>query len=190
MRRKGAIIRHEMGLYAHRRRIDIALLTPTRLEGYEIKSDADSLARLHEQATDYQRTFHRLTLVTTAKHRDRAAEILPPIWGIILATQTPTGKIRLTTWRKADENTGTDPMATAQLLWREEALDELRARGLATGMSKLARHYIWKKLAEEVPPKELKAVALNRLHARSQANQWKSGAIADHQQSKHPEAPP
>lgn len=79
-----AFIRHELGILAGRRHIDLAAID-TLIHGYEIQSDTDSLHRLPEQARDYAKVY-RLTLVTTHRHLPRAERILPPWWGIILET--------------------------------------------------------------------------------------------------------
>jgi hypothetical protein len=63
-------------------------------------------------------------------------------------------------------------MSLAQLLWRDEALDELRQRGQARGLSAKARHYVWERLADVVPLEELRAVVRLRLKARSE---WSGG---------------
>lgn len=176
-RRKDGIIRHEMGLQAHSRRIDMAFISKV-LEGFEIKGETDSLSRLPKQAADYQKTFRKLTLVTTCNHLERAREILPEHWGIILASRNGRRRTVLRTLKKPALNAHDTPLAVAQLLWREEALEELRRRGLARGMSHMARHHIWKRLAEKLTQREIMALAVKTLTQRAQGLRWTEGSTA------------
>ena len=158
------LIRHEMGLCAGKRRVDIALLNG-EMSGYEIKSDEDTLFRLLGQADAYGRVFDRVTLVTTSRHREKSMDLLPLWWGIIVARQE-RGYVILETVREPDFNTELDPFALAQLLWRDEALDVLRDRGLSKGLSKKARYYVWLTLAQAVAIEELRIIVRERVKGR------------------------
>ena len=164
------IIRHETGICAGKRRVDVALLNG-EFAGYEIKSDEDTLTRLSGQSADYGRVFDRLTLVTTERHLEKALDLVPAWWGIIIARQRD-GQVVLDEVRQPDFNTEHDPFALAQLLWREEALDELRKRGMGRGMSKMARYYLWRALAEGIAVEELRILARERIKARPE---WLDG---------------
>ena len=74
------IIRHEVGICAGKRRIDMAVVNG-ELTGYEIKSDMDTLARLVGQANAYGSVLDRVVLVTTERHVDSALPLLPDWWG-------------------------------------------------------------------------------------------------------------
>ncbi|MFD0884119.1 sce7726 family protein [Streptosporangium algeriense] len=164
------LIRQEMGLCAGERRIDIAVING-QLGGFEIKSDYDTLARLADQATAYGRVLDQATLVTTQRYLTPATDILPDWWQIMCAQVEEAG-VTLTSVRAGQENEEQDPMAVAQLLWRDEALQELRARGLAQGMTNKRRWLIWERLAAEVPLPELKQVVRDRLRVRQE---WPGG---------------
>ena len=158
---EGSFIRHELGLLASRRRIDLAALD-TLLHGYEIKSDDDSLARLPEQAKDYSLVFDRLTLVTTAKHLDPATAIIPTWWGVKTGDDG-----RLHTVRTSRPNPSSHPFPLAQLLWRAEAFDELTILGVQKGLNKAARHYVWLRLAQVTTHTQLRRIVINRLKSRT-----------------------
>ncbi|UXN30999.1 sce7726 family protein [Glutamicibacter sp. M10] len=145
------LIRHELGVDMGNRRIDLAVLNG-HLAGWEIKSDKDTLKRLPEQAEAFSRVMDYLTIVTTSKHLDKCAAIVPPHWGIQEAISGPGG-IRIVTRRAPKINRQTDPFSMAQLLWRDEALDELKLRGQARGLSAKPRYTIWQRLSEVVPKK-------------------------------------
>jgi hypothetical protein len=154
------LIRHEMGLCAGQRRIDVALLNG-EISGYEIKSDEDTLFRLLGQADVYGRVLDRVTLVTTSRHQEKSMGLLPLWWGIIVARQE-RGRVTLETVREPDINNELDSFALAQLLWRDEALEELKTRGLSKGFSKKARHYVWLELAQAVSIEELRVLVRAR----------------------------
>jgi len=80
------LIRHEVGLCASERRVDMAVVNGEFI-GYEIKSDEDTLVRLSGQAEAYSRVLDRAVLVTTRRHIDAALRELPEWWGVIVATE-------------------------------------------------------------------------------------------------------
>lgn len=175
------LIRHEMGLCGGERRIDLALLNG-EISGYEIKSDEDTLFRLLGQADAYKRVLDRVTLVTTSRHRDKAMGVLPSWWGVMVAHQE-RGQVILETVREPDINTEVDSFALAQLLWRDEALEELKSRGLAKGLSKKARYYVWLALAQAVDIEELRTLVRERVKARPE---WLSGPPHEQSDATHP----
>ena len=166
----GTLIRDEVGLCAGKRRIDVVTVN-TELTGYEIKSDQDTLLRLAAQAEAYGRVLDRAILVTTKRHLDGARAMLPPWWGIIVA-RAEQHSIRLEDVRPPTLNNQYDAFSLAQLLWREEALEELRLRGKGLGLSKKARYYVCVSLAEAVPLNELRSIVHVRLKARPE---WPGG---------------
>ena len=135
------LIRHEVGICAGKRRIDVAVVN-SELVGYEIKSDVDTLTRLAGQADAYGSVLDRAVLVTTDRYIDSALPMIPNWWGIIVAN-TEQGNVFLETYREPALNDKYDAFSLAQLLWREEALGELRLRGMGRGLSNKARHYVW-----------------------------------------------
>jgi hypothetical protein len=166
------LIRHEVGLCAGERRIDVAIVNG-EFAGYEIKSDEDTLNRLVGQAQTYGRVLDRAILVTTKRHLESAESSLPTWWGVIVA-YADEGTVHLETVREPLLNSQHDAFALAQLLWRDEALDELRIRDQAQGLSKKARHYVWSALAEAVTLEELRDLVRARLKARQE---WPGGQL-------------
>ncbi|MDE3724763.1 sce7726 family protein [Nocardiopsis sp. N85] len=158
------LIRHELGLCAGERRVDLAVING-EMVGYEIKSDVDRLDRLPEQAEAYGKVFDRMVIVTTDRYLADAVAMLPTWWEVLCIRQGQKG-VSSEQVRAGKPNKGQDPFALAQLLWREEALEELRSRGLARGLSKKRRWIIWQHLAQAVPVAELGDVVRRRLKAR------------------------
>lgn len=150
------LIRHEFGLCAGSRRVDVAVVNG-EITGYEIKSDEDTLARLAGQAETYGRVLDRAVIVTTARYVEKSMAKLPDWWGVMVA-RTEEDSVVLDKAKHGERNEQVQPFAVAQLLWRDEALQVLRSRGLGKGLSRKARHYVWQELSEALPLPELRDV--------------------------------
>ena len=161
LRHPNALVRHEMGLCAGERRVDIAAITTDTMHGYEIKSDVDTLARLAGQAATYGRIFNRMTLVTTTRYVDAATAAVPDWWEVLVASGDTLRQART-----GGTHEGLDPFALAQLMWRDEALAALKERGAARGLSRVRRWKLWTQLAEVVPAQELGLMVRTQLMAR------------------------
>jgi hypothetical protein len=75
---------HELKLPRPSARADVAVVNG-ELAGFEIKSDADSLARLPRQIVSFNNVFDRICLVTTPRHKKSIGKKIPQWWGIIIA---------------------------------------------------------------------------------------------------------
>ena len=64
-------------------RADIVLVTEDALIGVEIKSDADSYARLPGQIKDYSRFFDMNYVVVGSSHGNHIFEHVPEHWGVL-----------------------------------------------------------------------------------------------------------
>jgi hypothetical protein len=159
------LVRHELGICAGRCRVDVAVING-EISGWEIKSDEDTLTRLTSQVTAYRQVLDRATLVTTQRWEERAQQQIPDWWGIAVVERTPAAMVVHERRQSKDNSQHLDPIALAQLLWRAEALDGLRHRDQARGLSAKARHYVWERLAEVIPLDELRAVVRARLKVR------------------------
>jgi hypothetical protein len=154
----------EMGVLTGERRIDVAVING-HLEGFEIKSERDSLDRLPRQAAAYGRVFDRLTVICAERHLDKAMACLPVWWGIDVARPNGTG-VRIAHKRLPKANRELDPRAIAQLLWRQEALDALEELGCAKGLRSKPRRVLWQALAEALAPRDLRTLVRERLRTR------------------------
>ncbi len=97
-------------------RADVAVIGTT-MDGFEIKTERDSLRRLPRQADAYSRVFDHCHAVLAHRHVDRALEILPPWWGV----QVIDDDLTFMTLRPAEPNDSVDPETLVRLLWRDEA---------------------------------------------------------------------
>ena len=59
-----------------------------------------------------------------------------------------------------------DPLALAQLLWRDEAIELLEYFGMATGMRGKSRKVLWKSLATRLSVEQLEAFVCYKLRTR------------------------
>ncbi len=166
------VIRHEVGLCAGKRRIDVAVIN-SEIIGYEIKSDEDTLKRLEGQAEVYGAVLDKAVLVTTKRHLEEALNKLPNWWGVTIA-YNKKGNICLKEIRKPSVNNHHDAFSLAQLLWREEALEELRLRNKGQGLSQKARYYVWAALVDVVSLDDLRTIVRNRLKVRQE---WPGGQL-------------
>ncbi|WP_205446878.1 sce7726 family protein [Candidatus Frankia alpina] len=145
-------------------RVDVAVVNG-HLTGYEIKGSTDTLRRLPGQVTVYSQVLDFAELVVAENHYERALDLLPDWWGVRVASGVD--QVRLDGVRPARMNAAVDPGALVQLLWRDEALSELAARGLARGFRSRPRWILWERLAAEVPLEELKTMVRARLKGRT-----------------------
>lgn len=147
----GALTLFEVGLCQHQARADIVSLSQECLHAIEVKSEADTLRRLPGQVRLYSQVADRCTLVVAEKHAEKAEALVPSWWGLWVSW----GPI-LEERRGARINPSPDPLATARLLWREEALDALRHMGRAKGLSRAGIHRLHRELVEAMPHAELR----------------------------------
>ena len=72
-------------------RADIVMVVPDEILGIEIKSDADTYARIARQVKDYDRYFDRNLLVVGSSHAGHASEHVPEYWGILSVEERDGG---------------------------------------------------------------------------------------------------
>lgn len=158
------LIIDEVGLCKGAVRVDIAVVNGT-FNGYEIKSERDTLERLPAQQEIYSKTFDTVTIVTSGRHVDKIMEQVPSWWGITQAV-VKEGKIGFRVIRQPVPNPRIDPFSLAQLLWRDEAVTVLKEHGLADRMLSKPRRSLWQKIADNLSIEELREVVRERLKAR------------------------
>lgn len=128
------LIVHEYGIAAGRVRADVAELTGDAIHLVEIKSAADTLARLPRQADLYGLVADRCTLAADPVHVDAAAAVLPDWWGL-----AAVGDHGVQLVRAGQPNPAPDPVTTAMLLWAPELATAVREAGQAGGTAGVGR---------------------------------------------------
>lgn len=159
------LIVEELGLCQGVSRVDVALVNGS-LNGYEIKSERDTLARLPQQIEIYNRTLDYITIVVNHRHLETVERMVPEWWGIDEATESESS-VQVLVRRPPWENPCVDPDSVVQLLWRDEALSILHDLGLDKGLTSKPRPAIWAALARALPVPELKSIVRSVLKTRS-----------------------
>lgn len=136
------------------------------INGYEIKSESDTLMRLPKQCEIYSQVFDTVTILSASKYVDDIVDIVPSWWGIIKTEMDCDGILHFMWIRSAQKNPEINPFALVQLLWREEALGILKEKGLQRGYLSKPKIKIWTALAEEIPLQELQDAVRAKLKER------------------------
>ena len=159
---------HELALCQAEARVDLAAVNGWFV-GWEIKTRADTLARLPRQQDVYSRVFDRVWLVADERHIGPALAMIPSWWGI-MRIGDHAGACRLTLVRPSRLNRNVDVHSLIRLLWRAEAFAELESLGLANGLERSPRRVLWERLVGAVPKHlsqtQLQELVRRRLKAR------------------------
>ena len=159
------VVIEELGLCRGRVRLDIAVVNGL-LHGYEIKSDRDSLRRLHGQVDVYGKVLDRATLVVGDRFRKVAPELVPPWWGLVHAYARGE-KLDFRTIRSARNNPQREPRALVELLWFDQAMRLLEQRGVARGVRRKPRRVVWARVCEHLGVEEIAEAVRTGLKARA-----------------------
>lgn len=163
------VIIEELGLCQGEARVDIAVVNGL-IHGFEIKSDQDTLKRLPGQAVIYNRVLDSVSLVVESKHLDEALKVIPKWWGVVEAKKSERN-IDLHEIRANRKNPALDPEAIIQLIWRNEAIDLLRKRGLHRGYVSKTKWVLWERIIEKLSLNELREEVRSTLKSRGN---WRS----------------
>ena len=151
-------------------RVDLAVLNG-RVHGYEIKSERDTLQRLHSQANVYSQALEFVTIVAAPDHLGKIEKIVPSWWGIWCADEE-RGEVRLSCIRTETRNPKLVSLALAQFLWRSEALQILAEHGHARGLSSKSKHHLWFRLTTIFTTDDL--CNLSRVCLKQRDENWKA----------------
>lgn len=164
------LILDELGVCCGRVRADMAVVNG-ELKGFEIKSDQDTLLRLRSQASLYCRVFDTVSIVVAPKHLKKVRKMVPSWWGVLLVDKCEGTDLRIRSYRRERSNPDLDPMAVAQLIWRNEALEVLKAHNLHSGICSKPRKFLWAALVRNFALADLRALVRTQLKAR---RDWRS----------------
>ena len=133
-----------------RSRADVVMVMPEKLVGIEIKSDADTYARLGRQTKYYDWYYDRNILVAGTSHAAHVKEHVPEWWGIIMVEPDDNGEIDFYVLREADVNPRVKDKRKITILWRTELNRLLEKNGLPKYKEK-SKLFVQDKLIESVP---------------------------------------
>lgn len=138
-----------------RSRADIVMVLPEALAGIEIKSDADTYARLGRQVKDYDRYFDYNYVVVGSTHAIHVREHVPPHWGIISVEETEKeNEPDFYVVREAVRNPYMEPEKKIKLLWRPE-LAHIQEKNGMYKYARASKDFVRTKILETVPPELL-----------------------------------
>ncbi|UUO12723.1 sce7726 family protein [Alcaligenes faecalis] len=161
----------ELGILNGATRIDIAVING-QIEGFELKSEKDTLERLPAQRDLYNKVFNKVSLVVAEKHQAAANAIIPDWWGVMLARPLKSGAVKVSWKRQPKPNPCLDPVTVASLLWRDEALQILERYEAAVGVRSKPREALYKRLADVLDLDTLSSEVRTSLKIREN---WRTG---------------
>lgn len=109
-------------------RADLVAVSRESMDGYEIKTERDTLRRLVRQVRAYESLFDHCTVVCAGKHLGGLDGVLPVHWGIIVIRDLGS-EIQLLRWRPPQPHPPVHASALIRCLWREEMLHAVRVLG-------------------------------------------------------------
>ena len=131
-----------------RARADVVMITPQAVCGVEIKSDADSYARLAGQVRNYDQYYDLNYVVIGTSHAQHIEEHVPRWWGIITVEEIEGGTDFYIA-RRADINPEMDPEKKMSILWRRELVHLQEINGLPRYREK-SKKFVAQALLERV----------------------------------------
>lgn len=132
-----------------RSRADIMMVIPSHVVGIEIKSDADTYARLRRQVKDYNQYFDYNYVVAGTSHAMHIEEHVPEWWGIITVEKID-GEADFYILRKPGENPDVNEKKKLSLLWRPE-LAHIQELNHLPGYRQRSKQFVIEKIALNVP---------------------------------------
>ena len=100
-------------------RADVAMVTPEAIFGIEIKSDADTYARLKSQVKDYDKYYDLNFVVVGTSHAAHIEDHVPDYWGIITVEEADNN-LDFYILRRPEPNPKVTWKRKLEMLWRPE----------------------------------------------------------------------
>ena len=130
-------------------RADIMMVLQQALVGIEIKSDADTYARLERQIKDYNRFFDYNYVVVGSKHAKHIKEHVPEWWGII-SVELIEETVDFYVIREATINKKCNRKKKLGLLWRPELAHIQEINGMPKYKEK-SKAFVIDKILTKIP---------------------------------------
>lgn len=145
-------------------RADVVMVTPSAIYGIEIKSDADTYARLKRQIRDYNQFFDYNYVVVGTSHAMHIEEHVPDEWGII-TVEAEAGRPDFYILRRPKPNWKMKWKKKLSLLWRPELAHIQELNGMAR-YGRKSKEFVIDKILEKVPLEELQLQLCEELFQR------------------------
>lgn len=138
-------------------RTDVIMVTEASLVGIEIKSDADTYARLARQVKDYNRVFDYNIVAVGSRHANSIKEHVPEYWGII--TIEEQNGIDFYWYREPKKNPKRERTVMFRnqfsLLWRPE-IAHIQEKNNLPKYKNFGKDKVIRKIMEKLPEEILK----------------------------------
>ncbi|MCI5650335.1 MAG: sce7726 family protein [Fusicatenibacter sp.] len=135
-------------------RADLVMVLPEALYGIEIKSDADTYARLARQVRDYERYYDCNIVVVGTSHARHIHEHVPEHWGII-TVESVGERIDFYFYRKPQRNPNMKWEKKLSVLWRSE-LAQLQEWNAMPKYKDKRKEFVIQKIVERIPEEILR----------------------------------
>lgn len=132
-----------------RSRADLVMVIPDALVGIEIKSDADTYARLKRQVKDYNQYFDYNYVVAGSTHGMHIREHVPDWWGIITVEEMGSA-VDFYELRPPAANPKVNRKKKLSLLWRPELAHIQMEQNLPKYKAK-SKEYVIEKMLLKLP---------------------------------------
>ena len=153
-------------------RADIVMVVPDALYGVEIKSDADTYARLERQVRDYNLYYDYNIVVVGTSHAAHIEEHVPEWWGIITVEQDGE-KTDFYLMREAQLNPGMDWSHKIEILWRPE-LAHIQELNRMAAYKQKSKRFVADKIVEKIEPEVLAVQLSEELFERDYTKIWET----------------
>jgi hypothetical protein len=134
-----------------RSRADVVMVTESALCGLEIKSDADTYARLARQVKDYDKYFDYNFMVVGTSHALHIKEHVPEYWGII-TVESVEDKLDFYVLKEPQENPRVTWKRKLSILWRPE-LAVIQEWNQMPKYKEKSKVFVVGKIVERIPAK-------------------------------------
>lgn len=168
------LVLHEFNVCNGQARIDIALINES-INGYEIKSDKDTLDRLPGQIEVYGRVFDTVTLVVGAGLYKESVKMVPKWWGIKVATECCEDRVRVEDVREPGWNDEVDAFALAQFLWKDELVEIINLEGGDKRLRYQPRFKLWAYVADTLPLESIQTYV--RKFMKNRPSTWRPDVL-------------
>lgn len=145
-------------------RADAVMVTKDSLYGIEIKSDADTYARLERQVKDYNQFYDYNYAVVGTSHAMHIKEHVPEYWGII-TVELVEGKPDFYTMRQPSPNPKVNWKRKISLLWRPE-LAHIQELNQMPKYKEKSKQFVAEKILQNVPEETLRLQISEELFQR------------------------
>lgn len=145
-------------------RADAVMVTKDALYGIEIKSDADTYARLERQVKDYNQFYDYNYAVVGTSHAMHIKEHVPEYWGII-TVELVEGRPDFYTMRRPSPNPKVNWKRKISLLWRPE-LAHIQELNQMPKYKEKSKQFVAEKILQNVPEEILRLQISEELFQR------------------------